>query len=291
MPSLLDTGSQVSTISEPLYRMHLSNTPIEQVQWLKIVAANGLDLPYIGMITTTVEVKDTVIDDAVFLVLKGCPDSSGNGDQRPGLLGMNILSRIPTFRQLTSSSIVADPVHQGSKFARVDSQQPVCIPAMSISRIRCSGVSKLSAVLVEPLTNPPHPSLRVAPTVSEGMVELINFSERDVWLPPRTRVGVTRDFFIPDVSIYVGSNEISVGLQADDASLESSLPDLSGIEGTPEERERAEQLLHTYRHVFSPDLGRTQTIKHNIRTTDDVAISIPHRRLPPSQIAAVKDHI
>lgn len=289
MSSLIDTGSQVSTMTEPFYRKYFSCIPIEQVQWLKIIAANGLELPYIGMITTTVEVQETVIDDAIFLVLKGCPD---NGDPRPGLLGMNILNRIPTFRQLTSASIVANPVQQTSKFARVDSQNPVCIPAMSLSRIRCTGISRLSTVLVEPLTNPPHPSLRVAPTVSSGMVEVMNFSEQDVWLPPRTRIGVTKDFVITeDVSISAGSNVITVGTEADDATLESSLPDLSGIEGTPEDRERAEQLIHTYRHVFSPGLGRTQTIKHSIRTTDEVAVSIPHRRLPPSQIVAVKEHL
>lgn len=48
---LLDTGSQVSTITESFFRKYIARNDRELVScsWLKLTAANGLDIPYVGV--------------------------------------------------------------------------------------------------------------------------------------------------------------------------------------------------------------------------------------------------
>ena len=55
----------------------------------------------------------------------------------------------------------------------------------------------------------------------------------------------------------------------------------------PEDQESTlKQVLTKHAEVFAnsdDDLGYTETVKHSIRTTDQIPITQPFRRLPPSQ--------
>lgn len=49
--ALVDTGSQVTTISENFHKEYLSNSPIQQLDdILKIEGAGGQDVPFLGFI-------------------------------------------------------------------------------------------------------------------------------------------------------------------------------------------------------------------------------------------------
>lgn len=51
VPCLVDTGSMVSTITESSFREHLESCGLDRLwscNWLKLSAANGLAIPYIG---------------------------------------------------------------------------------------------------------------------------------------------------------------------------------------------------------------------------------------------------
>ena len=54
----LETGSMVTTVTEGFFRKHIC--PTEDVEstssWLKLKAANGLDIPYMGYVELDVEV-------------------------------------------------------------------------------------------------------------------------------------------------------------------------------------------------------------------------------------------
>ena len=68
--------------------------------------------------------------------------------------------------------------------------------------------------------------------------------------------------------------------------LELNLPE--------DQKSSLEQLLTKHAKVFAKsddDLGYTETVKHTIRTTDEIPITQPYRRLPPSQNQEVKEHI
>ena len=53
-------------------------------------------------------------------------------------------------------------------------------------------------------------------------------------------------------------------------------------------------LFTRYRSVFASsdnDLGCTGAVKHHIRTTDDIPVTMPYRRIPPTQLEEVKSHL
>ena len=64
--------------------------------------------------------------------------------------------------------------------------------------------------------------------------------------------------------------------------------------GTENERSMANELFRRYADVFAKsddDLGCTDTIRHQIRTVDDVPVTTPYRRIPPLQMEEVNNHL
>lgn len=54
------------------------------------------------------------------------------------------------------------------------------------------------------------------------------------------------------------------------------------------------RIFSTYAYVFASDessLGRTQVMQHQIPTCDDIPVNQRHRRIPPNQLAEVKEHL
>ncbi len=69
---LLDTGSQVSTITEAFFREYLFGNESDVLStsgWLKITAANGLDIPYLGTWSWTWRLWDD-LPECGFLMFK-----------------------------------------------------------------------------------------------------------------------------------------------------------------------------------------------------------------------------
>lgn len=58
-------------------------------EWLKITAANGLDLPYIGYVELNVETMGLTIPERGFLIVK----DSAHSSSVPGLIGMNVVKK------------------------------------------------------------------------------------------------------------------------------------------------------------------------------------------------------
>lgn len=85
---ILDTGSMVSTITESFYNKYLCDIPIVQECHLKLRAANGLEIPYVGYIEADVYVQpvNLRLEKRGILIVK---DTQGR--EIPGLLGMNII--------------------------------------------------------------------------------------------------------------------------------------------------------------------------------------------------------
>ena len=58
VPSLLDTGSMVTTVTQAFFEQHLkpqTNEQLKSCNWLQLTAANGLDIPYLGYVELDVE--------------------------------------------------------------------------------------------------------------------------------------------------------------------------------------------------------------------------------------------
>ena len=68
---------------------------------------------------------------------------------------------------------------------------------------------------------------------------------------------------------------------------------LSGVDLEPEQKAKLEELLKNVTAFASgdDDLGYTETVKHRIRTEDDIPVAQPNRIIPPNQYQEVNDHI
>ena len=130
---------------------------------------------------------------------------------------------------------------------------------------------------------------------------VVNATESDYWVRPRTRLGVLRrgDVLTGSVGVDVSTNEIFVGgtpcLSSVAATEEVEVPiDLSAFEGTADELRDVRALFRKPHSVFvGPDdeLVCTMAVQHRIRTTDDVPVTMPYRRIPPTQLEEVKAHL
>lgn len=94
VPCLIDTGSMVSTITESHFCQHFEPWAQERLKmcnWLKLTAANGLSIPYLGYLELNVELCGKVIQNCGILVVRDPPDNTPS--QVPGVLGMNVIQK------------------------------------------------------------------------------------------------------------------------------------------------------------------------------------------------------
>lgn len=81
-----------SVHTESFFREHLSVKGEDihpAFEWLKITAANGLDIPYMGYVELDVEAMGLTIPEQGFLIVK----DSAHSFSVPGLIGMNIINK------------------------------------------------------------------------------------------------------------------------------------------------------------------------------------------------------
>lgn len=220
---LLDTGSNVSTMTEDFFRNHLHGEDGDMYctsKWLKITAANKLPLPYLGYVEVDVEVLGTTVPECGFLIIKDS-DTREVGehapdDSPPGIIGMNIVKRC---KQLITTpefnASLTEGVDPGWREAfqcgqearlmakvyavRVAGKHKIHIPALSITAVKARGpigwMNTGSSRLLEPGSVPLPGGLLVVPATLPPHshtfpVQVINLSSEAVWLPPKTRLGV-----------------------------------------------------------------------------------------------------
>ena len=92
---LIDTGSQVNTVTESFFREYIArnNRELESCGWLKLTAANGLEITYVGYVELDVTALGQTIPARGVLVVCDSPDADQRAYKRscPGVLGMNVL--------------------------------------------------------------------------------------------------------------------------------------------------------------------------------------------------------
>lgn len=123
MTCLLDTGSMVTTVTEGFFRKHICPTgDVESTSsWLKLKAANGLDIPYIGYVELDVEVLGKVLPKRGILIIKDPQDPSIQPRRQdiPGLLGMNVIGAC---KELLTQDHEVTVVEGGPKYYRREGQ-------------------------------------------------------------------------------------------------------------------------------------------------------------------------
>lgn len=176
---VIDTGSNVSTMTESFFRNHLKGGDEDincTAKWLKLTAANKLPLPYLGYVELDIQVMGVTIPECGFLVV-GDNDTNETDTSPPGIIAMNIVKRyrelgVREFDTALGEGLgsvwekaflriqEAEPV--GRMFvARAAGQRKVHVPAFSIATVYARGFRRQfdrnTTMLLEP-GNTPLPS-------------------------------------------------------------------------------------------------------------------------------------
>ena len=104
--ALLDTGSQITTVSKSFYQNNLSHISLQNCQnLLRIEGVGGDVIPYLGFIVCelTIPLTDTTSFTTTIPMLV-VPDTKYN-ISTPCLIGTNVLSKIPSDQQPLSSLV------------------------------------------------------------------------------------------------------------------------------------------------------------------------------------------
>ena len=330
---LLDTGAQVSTVAEAFYKKYLSTIALsDTTKILKLSAANKLQIPYLGYIDVDLKIKDCVFTHVGMLVER----VTTVGDPIQVVLGCNVLQSVRTIVKEEESSIVMDSswdnvisvldLADNTKrigFVKVAGRTPIRIPANSMKVVLGSTrqnkknetySASVQAIACENGSLPKN--LMIIDTmakVENGKipVKVVNIGHEDVWLTPKSRIGVAQeaeviqssaDEYTVDISeteLYIRRVDVLRGQERDvekDSSqlLDTLKLDIGEVDFTGDQRKKLDDIFAKHIDAFSltdDDMGYTSTITHTINLTDDVPIKVPHRRIPPNQIEEVKRHI
>lgn len=326
---LLDTGSEVSTMSESFYNQHLSEHELSDTRkFLKLVAANNIQIPYLGYIEVDVEILSCEFSNVGFLVSKDITD----GNHLHGILGCNILKHVRSFTKdedimydnsrqeetwntVNSALDIAENTDRIS-FVKVAGRESIRVPANSmkviISSTRQNRKGETYAAAVQAIhgTAGSLPrNVMVIDTfakVENGKipVRVINLGTEDIWLKPKSRIGTLHEVDVirsTDDEYDVNVDEKTVFVHKISSSTEqvdNVMPNLKFKLGdanlTQSQKEQFDHLIQKHIDAFCTDdndLGYTTLIKHPIKLTDDASVRVPHRRIPPHQIDEVKQHI
>ena len=302
---IMDTGSVVTTLSEGLYHELMEGQDLSPVpSVMRLVAANGLDLPLLGYFYCDVKVNGVLVEEAVILVTK---DRSGCSSPKC-LIGMNILKKLPGFTHNHCARTVE------RKIKIID---PAFIPANSVQNVRvaCGDKGLSSMMMIEPAANPPRRGVFMLPAVSDVLegtviVPIANTTEKDIILPQKTFLGRATSGFVEKVSLTVNSTDVGSSCQApDEKGGEPCANRPGGGEGYSQLNESGisfnenllayqhralQDLVVSNRDVFAwsdDDLGYTDLIKHRIHLLDERPVAQPYRTLPPSCLKEVEAHI
>ena len=280
--TLLDTGSQVSLISEQFYQTRLRSRFLHDAKAMKfnLTAANGTSIPYSGYLVATVRVQGTTVDDAVIFIAKDLQTADC-------IFGMNILKHVPMFSECTQ---VSTKQSRHLKFVR-SPKKPTLVPAHSVITVQGSGSNPLDKedMIVEPIEGAPQGIILIQSltrcdrgTVNVGIANPTDF---DVIIPSRAKIGLLQPARQTTVDLCVASTGTSLkGLINLDIN--------SNLEET--EKGALESLLQENQDIFAcrdDELGCTDLLQHRITLSSDKPIAQPYRRIPPSQLQEVRDHL
>ncbi|XP_062613870.1 uncharacterized protein LOC134275617 [Saccostrea cucullata] len=270
---------------------------IDVTKWMKVSDANHLPIPYIGYIEVVIDTAHGRVPNVGILVVKDTSDQYVYGSQR-------------------------------SSFVKVAGQDPIKIPANSMKVVL--GTARQTSENFNGLVQAVHGNNGTLPKnilvidtyadIENGIipVRVVNIGDEDVWLNPKTRIGILHDVKVEyaaqpncQAEIEVSTQEVQVHIEnihenlerVDDVKAVVSTDKAIQIHGvevdvggiiSDDEKERLVSVLNKHQDVFSKnsdDLGSTDTVKHQILTTDEVPVKLQHRRIPPNKIEEVQLHI
>lgn len=323
--ALLDTGSQITSISESFYKKHLSDCVIRPMEsLLRVVGAAGQDVPFLGYVEVEVEFpeEESGLCSSVQALILVVPDNAYN-QRVPLVIGTNIVRECKDRCEELGGASFLQRTHTSSSWKRAyqsmrvrerlaSGHQRVLTKGQTLT----VGAYKRVVVWCQTLAAPESPSKAVIEpcedlesriSVTPGLVtlksgckrclvpvEVTNMSDKSVTLPPKTVLA----------SVHLASTVIDKFSQdktpVDKDVVYSRLKvDTSGIDCNEEELTEAQRnevrgLLERMSYVFASgdrDLGCANGVEHEINLTEDLPFKEACRRVPPGQLEEFRDAV
>ena len=307
--ALVDTGSQVTTVASHFYQSHLQHLPLKTCAGLvRVEGAAGDNIPYKGYIEVSIKLSGHKSVDIPVLVMN---DTTYNQNV-PLLLGTNLLSRLQPDSssgevhacvqmaqralQLVDRHLQETQGIYGTVFStasvRVKPGEVVAISArVSVSVPIADSVAMLSDTLAKPSKAK---SVNVTPglvNVTSGYstlaVEMCNTGPNAIKIKPGDKIAQ-----LDQVSL-VNDDEVDVSPASDEVLQKIDLGYLAS-NASDEDVKKVNDMLFRWKHVFSKDssdLGKTDVLRHRIDLIDDTPVKEKARRVPPTMIEELRQHI
>ena len=304
-----DTGSQVTIMTESAYKEAFGQDDAPFVcdnRLVRLVAADGLEVPYLGCVVADVEVRGQCIKDRGILIQKDVESDAGSFGGCQVLLGMNVI------QGSSSDCRHGDGGRKGKESVSCVGTLRLCkgevyLPARSVTsvRVRTSPRRLDSGVryLLEPSRGQHDNRFLLLQTMVEGRgpwtVELVNLKEEGIFVQGNVQVGTVNMVEGTEETrvrldeegqrITVSSNKVVALAPEDEVRL-----DLSEARCSEAQKGQLRGLFEEFRDVLTTEdgkVGYTDRVRHRIPLVDDKPVAQTYRRIPPNQYEEVRKHI
>lgn len=324
---LLDTGSQVTTVSSSFYNDHLSAQPIQPLEHLiEVKGANGQSVPYLGYVEISVRLPKEFMNskDAVTTLALVIPDACSNSEV-PILIGTNLLDTVYSEccgsrpkAKLTQTNAYAQ-ILKTLKLREVQSingrvglmtlrgRKQEIIPAGQRVALDCA--MRVHATHTEPYALVEQPTLSSLPGgifIEQCLISIPSQTPNrfSVWVRNQTDhdIAMPRRCVVAQLSVAHQVLESPKMEKSNTVSLQNSSPTGSsnlkfGFRDSPlpeEWKKRVSEKLNIYADVFSKhdlDFGHATKVKHHIKLKDDTPFKQRPRLIHPRDLEAVRKHL
>ena len=297
--SLLDSGSQVTLVSESYYREHLSEYPLQPVDvpGLLLQPAGGGSMPYLGMIiislkvphlTSTFQAKVVVVPDTEYhystpalvgtgIIRRGrdkCRQENGN----QYLQRMKLPSSWVRAYQYVNDADKSSQSAKTLKSVRIQPKQTINLPVA----IRTNATYEATNMMVE--LNSDIKGIEFTPSIvtlkNNSSLEQISLPVTNTSNSPVTIKGDKVLFSLEPIlnikeahNVQYKSTICSTQMDKEKEELIKKLSAMTKLEG--EQRKQFENLLAQYPDLLAQhdsDLGHTTLVTHKIPLPDETPI-------------------
>ena len=301
--TLVDTGSQISTIAHSFYNSNLSSLKLYDCRdLLHVEGAGGDRIPYIGYIFAAVGLQGISPIEVPVLVVN---DTLYNS-QVPLLVGTNFLShmqcnpstRIPHSVQLARQSVQLVQRHldkSNGVYGTLYASEDVTVLAGHVL-VMCGNV-RVAVPIAEGIAMVMSPSgsnefditpclVNINTSAKSSFVEVANLGTTDLHIKEGEMIAELHQVTVAEEH-FTSSEEESAFLKAFSLTyLEEN--------ASNDEVQSVKQMISRWQHIFSKDssdLGKTCVLKHRIDLYDEIPIKERARRVPPNMVEELREHI
>lgn len=316
---LVDTGSAATIVSHELWSRLKINAPLQRANPLRTVTSSPLHI--VGATILPLQIGQQQFSQSVFVAQHVQP---------PCILGRDFLAHHACSVDLSAPSLVVDGISHPLSVSRPSSGTDAVAP-VRVTLPQTVIIHPYSEIVLSvDLPVPQHTSLagstgvisgrpnflsrsgldssRVLATVVDGHVpiRLANFGPSSVTIYANTSVGEFQscdptdvlDGSATDSGPVPAVDTVATAEEADDPLASADLAELFHLSDNPnlddEQRSKALNLLHRYRHLFAQQdtpAHRTHLVTHSIDTANAHPIKLPPRRISPHMADTVQQEL